>query len=100
MKIFSHFVNYKKLAYLSILCFGLSQQTYKGIHQIELEFNNENFSEPLYKAYSGPANPISQIKKNTSKRVFGYHPYWQGTKWQNYNFELMSLSLGTSAYEL
>ena len=75
---------------LIILSFGMSQQTYKGIHQIELEFNNENFVEPLYRAYSGPANPISQIKKNNSKKVFGYHPYWQGTRWQNYDFELLS----------
>ena len=72
------------------MSFGISQQAYRGIHQVELEFNNENFIEPLYKSYSGPAKPISNIKKNTSRRVFGYHPYWQGTKWQNYNFEYLS----------
>ena len=81
---------YKIFAFLLIVSFGISQQAYRGIHQVELEFNNENFIEPLYKSYSGPAKPINNIKKNTSRRVFGYHPYWQGTKWQNYNFELLS----------
>ena len=90
LKIYFHFVNYKRLAFLFILSLGISQQSYKGIHQLELEYNNENFVEPLYKTYSEPANPITQIKKNTSRKVFGYHPYWQGTKWQNYNFELLS----------
>ena len=90
LKIYFHFVNYKRLAFLFILSFGISQQSYKGIHQLELEYNNENFVEPLYKTYSEPADPITQIKKNTSRKVFGYHPYWQGTKWQNYNFELLS----------
>ena len=90
LKIYFHFVNYIRLAFLFIFSFGISQQTYKGIHQLELEYNNENFVEPLYKTYSEPANPITQINKNTSRKVFGYHPYWQGTKWQNYNFELLS----------
>ena len=81
---------YKTFLIIFSVAFGLGQQTYKSIHQAELEFNKENFLEPLYKPYNGPANPKSKIKKNLTKKVFGYHPYWQGTKWQYYNYDLLS----------
>ena len=81
---------YKTFLIIFSVAFGLGQQTYKSIHQAELEYNKENFLEPLYKPYNGPANPKSKIKKNLTKKVFGYHPYWQGTKWQYYNYDLLS----------
>ena len=28
--------------------------------------------------------------RDPSHVVFGYHPYWNGTAWQNYNYELLS----------
>ena len=34
--------------------------------------------------------PISTRSRPNSKEVFGYHPYWVGTAWTNYNFELIS----------
>ena len=81
---------YSRFIFILLFSAALCQQSYKGIHQLELEYNNESFIEPLYKAYTGPADPLLKTKKKISRKVFGYHPYWQGTKWQNYNFELLS----------
>ena len=81
---------YKILLFITSFSVVICQQTYKSIHQSDLEYYKENFLEPLYKTYEGPAKPLSNIKKNLSKKVFGYHPYWQGTKWQYYNFDLLS----------
>ena len=81
---------YKILLFITSFSVAICQQTYKSIHQSDLEYYKENFLEPLYKTYEGPAKPLSNIKKNLNKKVFGYHPYWQGTKWQYYNFDLLS----------
>ncbi|MBT4927241.1 hypothetical protein HON17_03395, partial [bacterium] len=35
-------------------------------------------------------NSISPRSRVPSKEVFGYHPYWMGTAWTNYNFNLIS----------
>ena len=35
-------------------------------------------------------NPISNRTRNPSREVFGYHPYWMGTAWTSYNFNLIS----------
>ena len=80
----------KVLIPIIFLTFLVGQDNYKSIHQIELDFNKENYLEPLFKPYFGPANPIQPKKIKSSKKVFGYHPYWQGTKWQSYNYELLT----------
>ena len=81
---------YNRFIFVLLFSVALSQQTYKSVHQVELEYNNENFIEPFYKTYTGPADPLSKTKKKITRKVFGYHPYWQGTKWQNYNYDLLS----------
>ncbi len=72
------------------LSLGLAQQDFRSIHQIELDYNKANYLEPAYKPFTDPANPIQPRDTGPSKTVFGYHPYWQGTKWQNYNYDLLS----------
>ncbi|MEA1882467.1 MAG: glycosyl hydrolase family 18 protein [Candidatus Marinimicrobia bacterium] len=74
----------------TFLSWGFSQQDFISIHQNELDFNKANYLEPAYKLFVGPANPIEPRDEGPSKTVFGYHPYWQGTKWQNYNYDLLS----------
>ena len=81
---------YNRFIFVLLFSVALSQQTYKSVHQVELEYNNENFIEPFYKTYTDPADPLSKTKKKITRKVFGYHPYWQGTKWQNYNYDLLS----------
>ena len=81
---------YRALVLLLGFSFILGQSQSRSIHQIELEKNKKNYLEPFYKYYSGPAKPLIKNNKKLSRKVFGYHPYWQGTKWQNYNFELLT----------
>jgi spore germination protein YaaH len=73
-----------------LLSLGFAQVGFKSIHQIELDFNKANFLEPTYKPISRKANPIQTRAQNPAINVFGYHPYWQGTSWHNYNFDLLS----------
>ena len=81
---------YKPLIISLLLSFVFGQEDFKSIHQIELDYNKENYLEPLFKPYLGPAAPIQERKDGPSKKVFGYHPYWQGTKWQSYNYDLLT----------
>ena len=81
---------YKTLISTLLLSFVFSQEDFRSIHQIELDYNKENYLEPLFKPYLGPADPIQVRKDGPSKKVFGYHPYWQGTKWQSYNYDLLT----------
>jgi len=75
---------------VSLLAQDSSELQFKSIHQIELTYNKANYLEPAYKTYTGPADPIKTREKGPSRMVFGYHPYWQGTNWQNYQYELLT----------
>lgn len=70
---------------------GIGQDVYrKGIHQIELEHNKIYYLESTHKPVLEPPIPLQKHIKGPSKIVFGYHPYWSGTKWQNYNYDLLT----------
>ena len=88
--IYLPFVMYKTFIFIILFSFGFGQENFKSIHQIELNYNKENYLEPLFKPYLGPADPIQARRDDPSKKVFGYHPYWQGTKWQSYNYDLLT----------
>ena len=75
---------------VSLLAQDSSELQFRSIHQIELTYNKANYLEPAYKTYTGPADPIKPREKGPSRMVFGYHPYWQGTKWQNYQYDLLT----------
>ena len=75
---------------VSLLAQDSSELQFQGIHQIELAYNKANYIEPAYKTYTGPADSIKTREKGPSRMVFGYHPYWQGTNWQNYQYELLT----------
>ena len=81
---------YKTFIFIILFSFGFGQENFKSIHQIELNYNKENYLEPLFKPYLGPADPIQARRDDPSKKIFGYHPYWQGTKWQSYNYDLLT----------
>ena len=76
--------------YIFFYSIGITQDIPKSIHQIELEYNNTYYLEPAFKPSTGPAGPLQSRSKTLTKTVFGYHPYWQGTKWQDYNYDLLS----------
>ena len=62
---------------------------HKSIHQIQyehyktiipdLEAESTDYLVSLKRRYAAP-----------TREVFGYHPYWMGTAWQNYNYNLLS----------
>ena len=65
-------------------------KNYKSIHQIQLEFYNKNYVMPENDYDRMSINKIKRRDRNPSREVFGYHPYWMGTSWQNYNFNVIS----------
>lgn len=75
--------------YLTVLSFLLSQN-HQSIHQQQLEYYNTNYIMPKNTDTTVVINSISPRSRVPSKEVFGYHPYWMGTAWTNYNFNLIS----------
>jgi len=72
---------------MKILVFG---QDRPSIHQTQLEYYNNNYYLDLDQK---PNEPIISNQPRTTTpthTVFGYHPYWMGTAWQNYNYNLIS----------
>ena len=81
---------YKTLASYCLIFSFLLSEDYQSIHQQQLEYYNANYVMPEYGDTNIAINPISSRSRNPSKEVFGYHPYWMGTAWTNYNFDLIS----------
>ena len=81
---------YKALASYCLIFSFLLSEDYQGIHQQQLEYYNANYVMTEYGDTNIAINPISSRSRNPSKEVFGYHPYWMGTAWTNYNFDLIS----------
>ena len=82
---------YKKILILYFLMIqSLLCQHYQSIHQQQLEYYNANYVMPERTDTNIVINPISSRTRNPSREVFGYHPYWMGTAWTSYNFNLIS----------
>ncbi len=76
---------------ICLLSIGVGQDDQrKGIHQIELEHHKIYYLEPTHKPVSTQPIPLQKRFGGPSKTVFGYHPYWSGSKWQNYNYDLLT----------
>lgn len=81
--------------YLTIICFITIIETVVGqsIHQQELEFHNMlgNASAEYYEAV--PNSALINREKDIcdlQKTVYGWHPYWGGNSYQNYQWDLLS----------
>ena len=82
---------YKKiLIFYFLMIQSLLSQHYQSIHQQQLEYYNANYILPERVDTNIVINPISGRARNPSREVFGYHPYWMGTAWMNYDFNLIS----------
>ena len=82
---------YKKILILYFLMIqSLLSQHYQSIHQQQLEYYNANYVMLERTDTNIVINPISNRTRNPSREVFGYHPYWMGTAWTSYNFNLIS----------
>lgn len=67
-----------------------AQEPHKSIHQLQYEkYKNQKFQveiPELAKHYV----PLQKRENPPSKAVFGFHPYWMGTAWQDYDFGLLT----------
>ena len=65
-----------------------------SIHQQQSESYGlmGKLTDRQYDSISGytPSMSRSQTTLPLQKRVFGYHPYWSGNVWQNYQWDLLS----------
>ncbi len=88
---------------LIIFSINLLSQNHKSIHQIELEKHNKlGFStEKEWNKYYGFKNTDKKLQKgcNLEKIVFGWHPYWAGSDYLNYQWSYLS-DLAYFAYEV
>lgn len=84
----------KRSILLTILFFGLNAFGQKSIHQQELEHYNSlgNSNAEYYEANSEISQGVGYPKSNCNlnKIVYGWHPYWAGNTFLNYNWELLS----------
>ena len=85
----------KPLFFLSLLFIsGLSLgQGAKSIHQEELEkYNSLGHADAAYYEAipNGELLTSPKMNCNLEKVVYGWHPYWVGTAYQNYQWDLLS----------
>lgn len=72
--------------------FGLTvgQQMIPSIHQIEhAQHRGQRFQEEV-PGLPRAAVPFMPRDTALTREVFGFHPYWMGTVWQNYQFSLLT----------
>ncbi|MDP6456301.1 MAG: glycosyl hydrolase family 18 protein [Candidatus Marinimicrobia bacterium] len=72
-----------------MLLSSLLSQPHESIHQIQHEQYRHLFPSLRTESANRLAPLMTRIA-GPSVEVFGYHPYWMGTAWQNYNFNLLS----------
>ena len=90
MKTYSVDVMYKQLLFLFFTITTAFSQQRISIHQQQLEYYNKNYVQPEPTDTAKLIYPLSPRTRTPSKEVFGYHPYWMGTSWTNYNFDLIT----------
>jgi len=73
------------LLFSSIFC-----DNYQSIHQQQLEYYNKHYVPLENTDTNRVIYPLTPRGRTPSKEIFGYHPYWMGTAWTNYNFNLIS----------
>ena len=80
-----------RISLLLVVCIGtVFSQNHPSIHQRQLEYYNQHYIFQDESDMVEPILPKRSRNRTPSHEVFGYHPYWMGTSWQNYNFDLIS----------
>ena len=91
------------ILFLGIFFFIPIKQSFsQSIHQTELDlFNSKgNASAEFYDTLGGKKKPfIEKDFCNLNKKVYGWHPYWIGSAYQNYQWDLLS-HLSFFSYEV
>jgi spore germination protein YaaH len=87
----------------SFVSFALLGQGHQSIHQLQLEeYNNLGNSTADYYENNEPYTPQAQTKLGNctlNKMVYGWHPYWVGSSYNNYDWDLLS-HLSFFSYEV
>lgn len=81
---------------------GVHIDSLSHAHRMDRYFSLSPKSEEEWGDYQNIADsvqPISDYELKDSVEVFGWHPYWNGTAWKNYNFQLLS-TIAYFSYEL
>lgn len=76
-------------AIVALVCsIHLSAQEHPSIHQVESEYySNHEFDDDNVVV---PKSTLQNQGCTLEKRVFGWHPYWVGTVYNNYQWNLLS----------
>lgn len=95
--------------FFTLYCLGLSiissAQQHQSIHQIQSEFYGNLGFDALYYEDSIPYHPSSNNNSQKyngctlNKMVYGWHPYWAGNDYLNYEWDLLS-HLSFFSYEV
>lgn len=94
--------SYTAIFLLTICLFRLPSLIAQSVHQTELNYYNSlgNATADYYE--SNPVlNSVSTSKSpcNVNKVVYGWHPYWVGSAYQNYQWDLLT-HLSFFSYEV
>ena len=81
---------FRYLIILNVCYHFIYAQNFSSIHQEQLKYYNQNYNHSHKISETDTIYPISSRSREVSKEIFGYHPYWMGTAWTNYNFDLIS----------
>jgi len=57
---------------------------------VQSVYYKQHYLKPDSPADPQPLLPKAQRITTPTRTVFGYHPYWMGTDWQNYNYSLLT----------
>lgn len=74
----------------------------QSIHQSQLEYYNSlgNATADYYESLPAKkTNPSPKLNCTLDKKVYGWHPYWVGSAYQNYQWDLLS-HLSFFSYEV
>lgn len=85
-----------KIAFLTLgaMLLACSYFSQRSIHQEQLEYYNSlgnsdaTYYEKTVSAAPKPSRPKASC--NLDQVVYGWHPYWVGSAYQNYDFDLLS----------
>ena len=82
-----------KLFFSILLIIPINRSFSQSIHQSELELYNSkgNASAEFYDTLTASKKPLTEkVICNLNKKVYGWHPYWIGSAYQNYQWDLLS----------
>jgi spore germination protein YaaH/PKD repeat protein len=80
------------LAFFLFTFTGISQTTIKSIHEVQLEqYNATNLTDAAdYESQPTELISFPKVSCDLDKIVYGWHPYWGGSAYQNYQWDLLS----------